>query len=479
MIKRKLGAFLLLILLSLCCLLTACGGTTPNISLDEIPEFAGNAYIAINENVPFFTDDEISTDPLEKYSELDALGRCGVAFACIGLETMPTDKREDIGSVTPSGWKYNKVSNNNSYDFVDGGFIYNRCHLIGFQLAGENANEKNLITGTRYLNIEGMLPFENQIADYVKATENHVMFRATPMFKGEDLVASGVLMEAVSVEDSGEGIKFCVYAYNVQPGVKINYFTGQNVLSGEELPPVNEEGGENEGVYTYVINTNSKTVHSSECSSAKKISESNRLEFEGDVEILIEEFAGYSACKSCLPDLVIPPKDQSGTENEESPEGEGSDKSETTDDNDEANDTTDKENSDITTLYYVINTNTKTVHLSSCSSASKISEANRAEFRGDKEALLKEYAGYKACKSCLSDLVIPEKVESDNSQVDLSLVFVHYIINLTTHKYHLTTCIYLPELNNSDAYYGKLQYFFNRFPDAIPCLSCNPHLEFK
>ena len=158
----------------------------------------------------------------ESYAELDTLGRCGVAFASVGKELMPTEDRESISDVTPSGWKYQGVSNNNRYDFVDNGYIYNRCHLIGFQLTGENANEKNLITGTRYLNIRGMLPFEDMVADYVKETGNHVMYRVTPIFGEYDLVASGVLIEGYSVEDEGDGICFCVYAYNVQPGVEIN-----------------------------------------------------------------------------------------------------------------------------------------------------------------------------------------------------------------------------------------------------------------
>ena len=197
--------------------------------LANVPKFDGTPYININKGVPQFTEDEITTESYEFYSELDVLGRCGVTHACIGLDLMPTEDREEIGSVYPSGWKYNGKSNNNKYDtnLVEAGYIYNRCHLIGFQLAGENANEKNLITGTRYLNIEGMLPFENQIADYIKETGNHVMFRVTPIYEGDNLVASGVLMEAWSVEDNGDGICFNVYAYNVQPGVIIDYATGE------------------------------------------------------------------------------------------------------------------------------------------------------------------------------------------------------------------------------------------------------------
>ena len=191
-------------------------------SLEEIPEFSDATYVAVNGNVPFFMPEEITEESYEYYSELDALGRCGVTMACIGVDIMPTEERGEIGSVKPTGWQSVK------YDIVDGKYLYNRCHLIGFQLAGENANKRNLITGTRYLNIEGMLPFENLVADYVQETENHVLYRVTPLFDGDDLVAHGVLMEGWSVEDEGEGICFCVYAYNAQPGIEIDYATGDS-----------------------------------------------------------------------------------------------------------------------------------------------------------------------------------------------------------------------------------------------------------
>lgn len=213
--------------------------TTTAFTLSQVPEFSGDAYVVVNNGIPYFEASEITTSVFETYSELDALGRCGVAYANICKELMPTEDREEIGSVKPSGWSHPaiigyamvSISNNNKYDFVDGKYIYNRCHLIGFQLAGENANKKNLITGTRYLNIEGMLPFENMVADYVKETNNHVLYRVTPIFKDNELVARGVLMEGYSVEDRGEGIEFCIFAYNVQPGVTINYLTGENQLA--------------------------------------------------------------------------------------------------------------------------------------------------------------------------------------------------------------------------------------------------------
>ena len=167
----------------------------------------------------------MTSESFEYYSDLDELGRCGTAYSSVGTDLMPTEKRGSISKVKPSGWQVSK------YDFVDGKYLYNRCHLIGYQLTAENANEKNLITGTRYLNVDGMLPFENLVADYVKETENHVLYRVTPVFEGNNLVASGVLMEAESVEDAGDGVEYCVYVYNVQPGVEIDYATGENHTS--------------------------------------------------------------------------------------------------------------------------------------------------------------------------------------------------------------------------------------------------------
>lgn len=197
-----------------------------SFDLSQIPDYTEDAYITVSGNIPFFTDTEITGQSFENYSPLDELGRCGTAFACVGLDLMPTEERGSIGQVKPSGWHLVK------YDCVDGRYLYNRCHLIGYQLTAENANEQNLITGTRYLNIEGMLPFENQVANYVQQTGNHVLYRVTPAFEGDNLLASGVLMEGYSVEDNGAGIRFCVYAYNVQPGVQIDYATGESTLVG-------------------------------------------------------------------------------------------------------------------------------------------------------------------------------------------------------------------------------------------------------
>ena len=196
-------------------------------SMENIPAFDGTPFVVIDENRPSFTNEELTDEAYEYYSDLDYLDRCGVTEACIGSELMPTEGRGDISAVKPTGWVQN------FYDFVDGEALYNRCHLIGFQLAGENDNERNLITGTRYMNVDGMLPFENMVADYIKETDNHVLYRVTPAFVEDELVARGVQMEAFSVEDGGEGICFNVFCYNVQPGVEINYSTGENWLVEE------------------------------------------------------------------------------------------------------------------------------------------------------------------------------------------------------------------------------------------------------
>lgn len=193
-----------------------------SLSLGDIPAYSGKPYVEINNNVPQFLETDLSTSSYEYYSELDNLGRCGVVYACIGKDLMPTEERGEIGSVKPTGWHTVK------YDVVDGKYLYNRCHLIGYQLSGENANTKNLITGTRYMNVEGMLLFENMVADYVKETGNHVMYRVSPIFEGNNLLAHGVQMEAQSVEDDGAGVLFNVFCYNVQPEVAIDYATGDS-----------------------------------------------------------------------------------------------------------------------------------------------------------------------------------------------------------------------------------------------------------
>ncbi len=283
---RRSKSLLAAALLTLCALLSACAATPAPapVALDNIPPFSGAPYAAINDNQPLFTDDDLTTKAFETYGELDALNRCGVAYANICAELMPTEARQGIGQVKPSGWQTVK------YDFVDGKYLYNRCHLIGFQLAGENANEKNLITGTRYMNVVGMLPFENLVADYVKETGNHVLYRVTPVFAGENLVASGVLLEARSVEDGGEGVTFHVYCYNVQPGVTIDYATGDSSLAAPE---------DDAPRHSYILNTGTRKFHLPSCPSVADIKEAKRQAYTGTREAIVAQ--GYTPCGRCKP----------------------------------------------------------------------------------------------------------------------------------------------------------------------------------
>ena len=242
-----------------------------SFDLSQVPAYSGEPYVVVNNNNPFFKDSDLTTEAFEKYSDLDSLGRCGAAYANVCQEIMPTEKRGAIGMVKPTGWQTVK------YDWVDGKYLYNRCHLIGYQLSGENANEKNLITGTRYLNVDGMLPFENLVADYVHETDHHVLYRVTPVFENSNLVASGVLMEAQSVED--DDVLFCVYCYNVQPKVTIDYATGESHASEDTNI---QETSQSTGEQTYIVNENTKKFHLPSCSSVKDMNSGNKREFTGD-----------------------------------------------------------------------------------------------------------------------------------------------------------------------------------------------------
>lgn len=297
--KRRIALAAALVVSLLLCL-TGCdlegmaahlgtASTTASYDLSDLPAYDGSPYVVLNDNQPAFTQEDMTTDSYETYSELDELGRCGVAWANVGVDLMPTEDRGSISQVKPTGWQTAK------YDIVDGKYLYNRCHLIGFQLTGENANEKNLITGTRYMNVDGMLPFENLVADYVKETENHVLYRVTPVFEGDELVARGVQMEGLSVEDEGEGVCFNVFVYNVQPGITIDYATGESALSGDETADTTN-GDE---AVRYVLNTSSKKFHKPDCSSVKSIDSANRQDYTGTRAALIEE--GYTPCGSCKP----------------------------------------------------------------------------------------------------------------------------------------------------------------------------------
>ncbi len=298
-------------------------GASDTPAYHDLPAYDGSPYVYVNDGEPAFTDDErAAAAGTELYGELDALGRCTATFAVVGTETMPTEERGSIGEVRPTGWKMGK------YDFVDGKYLYNRCHLLGFQLTGENANVSNLITGTRYMNVEGMLPFENAVADYVHATGNHVLMRATPVFDGDDLVARGVHMMAESVEDGGDGVAFNVFVYNVQPGVVIDYRTGENMAAEDAtpLPDVSGDGGDassdgdgtgtkgsadggtalsdsgaatEKGTTEYVLNTNSKKFHVPSCSSVDQMSAKNRQDVTDTRENIVGR--GFEPCKRCNP----------------------------------------------------------------------------------------------------------------------------------------------------------------------------------
>lgn len=298
------------------------------LELGFIPEYEGASYVTINDNKPDFDEEDYETGVFEAYSELDTLGRCSVAYANIGKEIMPVEERGEIGPVKPSGWHTVK------YDFVDGKYLYNRCHLIGYQLSGENANEKNLITGTRYMNVEGMLPFENKVAEYVKNTGNQVLYRVTPVFVDDELVARGIIMEAESVPDKGKTLSFAVYVYNVQPGIEIDYATGESwqadsfstamsvqkdAYQGGTESQENENGTAAEGAQPsemtksqnseseqkqtvkmdYILNTNTKKFHYLYCSSVEQMKAHNKKSFSGTRESVLQ--MGYEPCKICMP----------------------------------------------------------------------------------------------------------------------------------------------------------------------------------
>lgn len=262
----------------------------PVYAMDEIPSYANSPYTVINNNQPSFTSEELNPVSRTEFQFLDSLGRTQSAFAVIGLDSMPTEKRGSIGIIRPSGWHLVK------YSCVDGRYLYNRCHLIGYQLCGVNADRRNLITGTRYMNVQGMLPFENQIADFVESTQYHVANRVTPIYDGNNLLASGVRIEAQSIEDNGSGLSLNVYCFNVQPGIIIDYTNGDSSLEQEET---STDRSLMVSSADYILNTNTKKFHCSTCSSVSTISDKNRQEYSGDRNVLIEQ--GYSPCMRCNP----------------------------------------------------------------------------------------------------------------------------------------------------------------------------------
>lgn len=296
---------------------TAAAETSLTLQSLQIPAYSGSPFTPVNGNVPFFTAADLSTTSYEYYSDLDALGRCGAASACIGVDLMPTEPRGEIGPIKPTGWHTVK------YNGIDGNYLYNRCHLIGYQLTGENANEKNLITGTRYLNVEGMEPFENLVADYIKSTGNHVLYRVTPIFTGNNLLADGVLMEGESVEDQGAGILYCVFCYNVQPGITIQYsdgssagpeFTGSQQTASSSAAQTSAAAGAGTAAAAastqtqtasvdmseavYIGNKNTKKFHYPSCSSVSDMKDKNKVALSSRDEAIAE---GYVPCKRCNP----------------------------------------------------------------------------------------------------------------------------------------------------------------------------------
>ncbi len=339
-----------------------------DFSLEDVAAYTDQAYVAVNDNQPYFSEYDLTGQSDEFYSELDGLGRCGTACARVGVDLMPTEKRESISQVKPSGWQ------NAKYDNVDGKYLYNRCHLIGFQLSGENANEKNLITGTRYLNVDGMLPFENMIADYVKETENHVMYRVTPVFEGDNLVASGVLLEAQSVEDQGEDLQFCVYVYNVQPGITIDYATGAS-SSGEQSPETASRSRAEE--------QNPETASPSRTGEQSPESESQLRTEEQNME---------SESPSRTGEQSPEPESQFRTE-EQNMESASRPQAEEPQSELEAAQESAPQGTD-----YILNTSTKKFHDPTCGSVKQMKESNKQVYTGSRDEVIAQ--GYDPCKKC-------------------------------------------------------------------------------
>lgn len=371
--KKKSVFLCLLLALSLVCNLSALSALAAKekITLNNLPDYSGEAYVELNDNVPDFSKKDMTSKAFEKYSELDDLGRCGVAYANVCTETMPTEERGNIGMIKPSGWQTVK------YDNVEGKYLYNRCHLIGYQLTAENANEKNLITGTRYLNIEGMLPFENLVADYVEETDNHVLYRVTPIFKGDNLLASGVQIEAYSVEDKGKGVSFNVYCYNVQPGITIDYTNGDSKLSDGTIASITL----NYTKYALEVGQSKTLVAVTSPESAVKsvtwYSSNNKI-------ATVSKNGKVTAVKAGT--VTITAKTSNGLK--ATCKVTVKEKYDTTVINGPANGN----------ITYVLNTNTKKFHLPSCSSVKDIKDKNKQEVTCSRDEVID--MGYVPCKRC-------------------------------------------------------------------------------
>ena len=373
--KKKSVFLCLLMALSLVCNLSVMSASATSqkdkITLNNLPVYSGEAYVELNDNVPSFSKKDMTTKAFEKYSELDDLGRCGVAYANVCKETMPTEERGNIGMIKPSGWQTVK------YDNVDGKYLYNRCHLIGYQLTAENANEKNLITGTRYLNIEGMLPFENMVSDYIDETDNHVLYRVTPIFKGDNLLASGVQMEAYSVEDKGKGVSFNVYCYNVQPGLEINYSDGTSRLADGTIASITL----NYSKYALTVGQSKTLVASTSPESAAK----NVTWYSSDSKVAtVNKNGKVTAVKAGT--TTITAKTANGLKATCKVTVKAK------------SDTTVTNSTSVGNVTYVLNTNTKKFHLPSCSSVKDIKDKNKQEVTCSRDEVID--MGYVPCKRC-------------------------------------------------------------------------------
>lgn len=375
--KKRRNVFLCLLLaLSLFCNLSVMSASAATqkekITLSNLPAYSGEAYVELNNNLPSFKTSDLTKKAFEKYSDLDEPGRCGAAYANVCKETMPTEERGAIGMIKPSGWQTVK------YDNVDGKYLYNRCHLIGFQLTGENANEQNLITGTRYLNVEGMLPFENMVADYVESTDNHVLYRVTPIFKGDNLLASGVQMEAYSVEDKGKGVCFNVYCYNVQPGITIDYSDGSSKLSDGTIASISL----NYSKYSLTVGQSKTLVAAVSPESAKSTvtwySSNNKVATVNSTGKVTAKKAGTATITAKTSNGLkatckVTVKSKTGTAVTNS-------------------------NSSSGKCTYVLNTNTKKFHLPSCSSVDDMKDKNKKEVSCSREEVID--MGYSPCGRC-------------------------------------------------------------------------------
>jgi len=340
-----------------------------NKALAAVPEYSGAASVSLNNNQPEFTDDEITTASYEQYGALDSYGRCTTAVACIGTDLMPSEERESIGMIKPTGWNQNKYPG-----IVDSEppYLYNRCHLIGYQLTGENANERNLVTGTRYMNVDGMLPYENEVANYIKNTGNHVMYRVTPIFEDSNLLCSGVQMEAYSVEDSGKGVSFNVYCYNVQPGVIIDYTDGSNSADPSYTGSTSTEATIQQSG-TDITDNNSATSGTDTANGTSAQSNSNTA------------LAGAAAA-------TIAAESQNSATTGSTTVG--------TTTSSEAFTVTEEisESAESPSCNYVANKNTKKFHYPSCSSVSDMKESNKLYYEGTRDELISQ--GYEPCKRC-------------------------------------------------------------------------------